>query len=96
MYDKQIMTSSHHPETNGNVERLNTLIVTRLKCKVYSSSSKISCPKLLNEVLNLYNLTLHSVAKFLPSYLLRHFSCDSLIPNNYYLPVDEALKLVKE
>ena len=90
------MTCSHHLETNGKIDRINQTIITWLKYKVNFSFSKIPCPKLLNEVLNQYNLTLHSVAKFLPSYLLRHFSCDSLIPNNYYLPVDEALKLVKE
>ena len=49
---KHIMTTSHHPETNGKIEHLNQTVVTRLKCKVNSFSSKISWPKLLNESLN--------------------------------------------
>ena len=52
-YDvKQIMTNSHQPKTNGKIEHLNQTVVTRLKCKVNSFSSKISWPKLLNESLN--------------------------------------------
>ena len=38
---KYLMTTSHHPETNGAIKHLNQTIVTRLKCKVNSSTTKI-------------------------------------------------------
>ena len=57
-------TGVNHPETNGKIECLNQIAITRLKCKVKSSSSKISWPKLLNEVLNQHNSIPHSVTKF--------------------------------
>ena len=64
------MTVSHQAETNGKIEHLNQTIVTWLKCKVNSASSKIHCPKLLSEFLNQYNSTPHAVTKLSPSYLL--------------------------
>ena len=66
--------TSHHPETNGENECLNQTIVTKLRCKVIPSSSKIPLPKLINEILNQHNVAPHSVTKFSPSYLLLH-SC---------------------
>ena len=95
---KQIMTSSHHPETNEKIQRLNQTIITRLKGKVNYSSSKILWPKLLNKVLTQHNATPHAVTKFSPSYLLLgQLPYDPLIPyNNYYSPVDEACKLAKK
>ncbi|GBN88869.1 hypothetical protein AVEN_150975-1 [Araneus ventricosus] len=38
---KHLLTSSHHPQTNGKCERVNQSIVTKLKCKVNSSPTKI-------------------------------------------------------
>ena len=69
-----------------------------LKGKVNSSSSKISESKLLNEVLNQYNLTPHSVTKFLLSYLLLgNLPYEPVLPNNRYNPpVDEVCKFAKE
>ena len=64
------MTSRHQPETNGKIEHLNQTIVRRLKCKVNNSSSKISWPKVLNEVLNQFDSMSHSVTISLTSYLL--------------------------
>ena len=95
---KHLMTTSHHPETNGKIERLNQTIVTRLKCKVNSSTTKVPWTKLLDEVLNQYNLTPHAVTTFAPSYLLLgQLPYNPLLPNNsYYPPVDEARKLAKE
>ena len=53
----------------GKMERLNQTIVTRLKYTV-NSSSKISWPKVLNEVLNQFDSMSHSVTISLTSYLL--------------------------
>ncbi|GBM23097.1 Pro-Pol polyprotein [Araneus ventricosus] len=51
---QNLLTSSHHSQTNGKCERVNQSIVTKLKCKV-NSSTKIPLP---------------SVTKFPPAYLL--------------------------
>ena len=40
---KQIMTSSHHPETNEKIKHLNQTIVTQSKCKV-NTYAKIPSP----------------------------------------------------
>lgn len=95
---KHLLTSSHRPETNGKVERVNQTIVTRLKCKVNSSSNRQPWTKILENVLNEYNATPHSVTQFTPSYLLLgKLPYDPLLPNNsYYPPVDEARRLAKE
>ncbi|GFY07557.1 hypothetical protein TNCV_3650641 [Trichonephila clavipes] len=86
---------SHHPQTNGKNERVNQSLVTRLKCKVNASSTKIPWTKLLDQVCNEYNSTPHSITKYPPAYLLF-----GLLPyqspidqNNYYEPVDEAREL---
>ncbi|GFV67356.1 retrovirus-related Pol polyprotein from transposon 17.6 [Trichonephila clavipes] len=83
---------THHPETNGKNERVNQSLVTRLKCKVNASSTKIPWAKLLDQVCNECNSTPHSIIKYPPAYLLfgllpYHSPIDQ---NNYYEPVDEA------
>ncbi|GFU70581.1 retrovirus-related Pol polyprotein from transposon 17.6 [Trichonephila clavipes] len=92
---KHFLTTAHRPQTNGKNERVNQSLVTRLKCKVNASSTKIPWTKLLDQVCNEYNSTPHSITKYPPAYLLF-----SLLPyqspidqNNYYEPVDEAREL---
>ncbi|GBO38115.1 Transposon Ty3-G Gag-Pol polyprotein [Araneus ventricosus] len=86
---------AHHPQTNGKVERVNQSLVTRLKCKVNSSSTKVPWTKLLESVTNEYNLTPHSITKYPPAYLLLGtLPYDSPIgQNSYYEPVNEARNL---
>ncbi|GFT63359.1 transposon Tf2-9 polyprotein [Trichonephila clavipes] len=95
---KQLLTTSHHPQTNGKCERVNQSIVTKLRCKVNSSPTKIPWTKILEQVINEYNLTPHSVTKFPPAYLL--FGTLPYTPplaqNQVYPPVEEARKLAKE
>ncbi|GFT57403.1 retrovirus-related Pol polyprotein from transposon 17.6 [Trichonephila clavipes] len=86
---------AHHPQTKGKNERVNQSLVTRLKCKVNASSTKIPWTKLLDQVCNEYNSTPHTITKYPPAYLLF-----GLLPyqspidqNNYYEPVDEAREL---
>ncbi|GBN91865.1 Transposon Tf2-9 polyprotein [Araneus ventricosus] len=95
---KHLLTSSHHPQTNGKCERVNQSIVTKLKCKVNSSPTKIPWTKLLEEVINEYNLTPHSVTKFPPAYLLFGTLPYSppLTQNQFYPSVEEARKLAKQ
>ncbi|GFT74729.1 transposon Tf2-11 polyprotein [Trichonephila clavipes] len=95
---KQLLTTSHHPQTNGKCERVNQSIVAKLRCKVNSSPTKIPWTKFLEQVINEYNLTPHSVTKFPPAYLL--FGTlpytSPLAQNQVYPPVEEARKLAKE
>ncbi|GBL95464.1 Transposon Tf2-9 polyprotein [Araneus ventricosus] len=95
---QHLLTSSHHPQTNGKCERVNQSIVTKLKCKVHSSPTKIPWTKLLEQVINEYNLTPHSVTKFTPAYLLFGTLPYSppLTQNQFYPPVEEARKLAKQ
>ncbi|GFW42747.1 transposon Tf2-11 polyprotein [Trichonephila clavipes] len=80
---------------NGKNERVNESFVTRLKCKVNASSTKIPWTKLLDQVCNEYNSTPHSITKYPPANLLF-----GLLPyqshidqNTYYEPVDEAREM---
>ncbi|GBM05890.1 Transposon Tf2-6 polyprotein [Araneus ventricosus] len=92
---KHLLTTAHHPQTNGKVERVNQSLVTRLKCKVNSTSTKVPWTKLLESVTNEYNLTPHSITKYPPAYLLLGtLPYDSPIgQNSYYEPVNEAHNL---
>ncbi|GFS60362.1 transposon Tf2-6 polyprotein [Trichonephila clavipes] len=94
---KQLSITSHHLQTNGKCERVNQSIVTKLRCKVNSSPTKIPCTKFLEQVINEYNLTPHSVTKFPPVYLL--FGTLPYTPplaqNQVYPPVEEARRLSK-
>ena len=93
---KQLLTSAHHPQTNGKVERVNQSIVTRLKCKVNSSPSKTPWNKLLEQVINEYNNTPHSVTNFPPIYLMFGTLPDnSPFSENVYPPVEEARELAR-
>ncbi|GFX67844.1 transposon Tf2-11 polyprotein [Trichonephila clavipes] len=94
---KQLLTTSHHPQTNGKCERVNQSIVTKLRCKV-NSSTKIPWTKFLEQVINEYNLTPHSVTKFLPAYLLLGtlLYTPPLAQNQVYPPVKETRRLAKE
>ncbi|GFW54918.1 transposon Ty3-G Gag-Pol polyprotein [Trichonephila clavipes] len=86
-----LVTTAHHPQTNVKNERVNQSLVTKLKCKVNASSTKIPWTKLPSQL-----CTLHSISKHPPAYLLF-----GLLPyqspidqNNYNETVDEALELV--
>ncbi|GFX47423.1 transposon Tf2-6 polyprotein [Trichonephila clavipes] len=86
---------THHPQINGKNERVSQSLVTRLKCKVNDSSTKIPWTKRLDQVCNEYNSTPHSIAKYPPAYLL-FFLLPYQSPidqNNYYEPVYEAREL---
>lgn len=75
---------------------MNQTIVTRLKCKVNASSRKIPWTKLLEQVVNEYNNTPHSITQFPPAYLLfGSLPYDPPLQENCYPPVDEARKIAK-
>lgn len=94
----QLLTSSHRPQTNGKVERVNQTIITRLKCKVSNSPSNVPWTKILETVTQEYNNTPHSVTGFPPVYLMYGelpFEI-SFQENKIYPPVEEARKIAKE
>ncbi|GFS78883.1 transposon Tf2-11 polyprotein [Trichonephila clavipes] len=94
-YIKHLLTTAHHPQTNGKNERVNQSLVTRLKCKVNASSTKIPWTKLLDQVCNENSSTPHSITKYPPAYLLFGLLPyqSSIDQNNYYEPVHEAREL---
>ncbi|GFT74444.1 integrase catalytic domain-containing protein [Trichonephila clavipes] len=63
---KHLLTTVHHPQTNGKNERVNQALVTRLKCKVNASSTKIPWTKLLDQMFILHErgISDHCLAKF--------------------------------
>lgn len=91
---KKLLTSSHRPQCNGKNERVNQSICTRLRLKVNAGPSKIPWPKVLEEVINEYNNTPHSVTKYPPAYLMfGQLPYPSVVGNGSYYPtVEEARK----
>ncbi|GBO17388.1 Transposon Tf2-8 polyprotein [Araneus ventricosus] len=65
-----LLTFSRHPQKKGKCERVNQSNVTKLKCKVHSYPSKTHWIKLLEQVIDEYNLTPDSITKFPLAYLL--------------------------
>ncbi|GFW12612.1 retrotransposable element Tf2 protein type 3 [Trichonephila clavipes] len=94
----QLLTTSHRPQTNGKVERVNKTIITRLKCESSNSSNKVPWTKILEKVTHQYNQTPHTITGFPPTYLMYGnlpFEI-SLKDNEIYPPLEEARKLAKE
>ncbi|GFV22362.1 transposon Tf2-11 polyprotein [Trichonephila clavipes] len=94
----QLLTTSHRPQTNGKVERVNQTIITRLICESSNSSNKVPWTKILEKVTHQYNQTPHTITGFPPTYLMYGnlpFEI-SLKNNEIYPPLEEARKLAKE
>ncbi|GFS80909.1 retrotransposable element Tf2 protein type 3 [Trichonephila clavipes] len=94
----QLLTTSHRPQTNGKVERVNQTIITRLKCEISNSSNKVPWTKILEKVTYQYNQTPHTITGFPPIYLMYGnlpFEI-SLKDNEKYPRLEEARKLAKE
>ncbi|GFW30723.1 hypothetical protein TNCV_4088431 [Trichonephila clavipes] len=66
----QLLTTSHRPQTNGKVERVNQTIITRLKCEISNSSNKVPWTKILEKVTHQYNQTPNTITGFPPTYLM--------------------------
>ncbi|GFX32558.1 retrotransposable element Tf2 protein type 1 [Trichonephila clavipes] len=93
----QLLTTSHRPQTNGKVERVNQIIITRLKCEISNSSNKVPRTKILEKVIHQYNQTPHTITGFPPTYLMYGnlpFEI-SLKDNEIYPPLEEVRKLAK-
>ncbi|UYV77262.1 hypothetical protein LAZ67_15000280 [Cordylochernes scorpioides] len=65
---KHLLTSSHHPETNAKVERLNSTIINRLRCE-YNANLKIPWTKYIPKITESYNETVHTTTGFTPKFL---------------------------
>lgn len=94
---KHLFTSSHRPQTNGTSERCQQSLVTMLKCKVNSSSTKVPWTKWLEQVVSEYNNTPHTVTKFPPNYLMFGIMPfqSPLNQDNIYPSIDDARKLAQ-
>ena len=92
----RLLTSSHHPQTNGLNERTNRTIVERLRCRRNDPFyRKLTWPTLLQQVTSEYNHSPHSTTKFSPAYLL--FGIPPYEPplseQKMLLPLEQARKI---
>lgn len=63
------------PFSNGLNERLNQTLVNRLRCKINENNTNKKKPWtiLMNDCVNEYNNTIHTVTKFTPNHLMNGF-----------------------
>ncbi|UYV70981.1 K02A2.6-like, partial [Cordylochernes scorpioides] len=64
-----LLTTSHNPQANGLIERLNATITGKLRL-AYLENLKASWTQLVKRVTQTYNNTPHSVTSFPPTYLM--------------------------
>ncbi|GBM88879.1 hypothetical protein AVEN_134141-1 [Araneus ventricosus] len=91
------LLTSYHLQINGKCERVNQSIGTKLKCEVNSSPIKTPWAKLLEQDVNEYNLTTHSVTKLPPAYFL--FGTLPYSPpstQNQFYPLNEEARTLSE
>ncbi|UYV65033.1 K02A2.6-like, partial [Cordylochernes scorpioides] len=93
---KHLLTSSHHPETNAKVERLNSTIINRLRCE-YNANLKIPWTKYIPKITESYNETAHTTTGFTPKFLYygiqpQHIEHDT----ETHIPIEKARKLAIE
>jgi hypothetical protein len=62
------LSSSHHPQTNGQTEVLNAMLEQMLRA--YVASSWDSWSKWLSEIAFSYNTAIHSSTTYSPTFLL--------------------------
>lgn len=63
-----IFTAVNCPFSNGLNERLNQILVNRIRCKINETKSR-GWSKIVEECTDQYNRTVHSVTGFSPEYL---------------------------
>ncbi|UYV68139.1 hypothetical protein LAZ67_5003162, partial [Cordylochernes scorpioides] len=93
---KHLLTSSHHPETNAKVERLNSTIINRLRCE-YNANLKIPWTKYIPKITESYNETVHTTTGFTPKFLYygiqpQYIEHDTVT----HTPIEKARKLAIE
>ncbi len=95
-YIKLMFITVNCPQSNGLCERVNQTIVTRLRCKLNDNNQNKCWTKLLENVVEEYNNTVHSVTQFSPKYLL--FGIKPFEPpiNGYYPNLDIAREIALE
>ncbi|UYV84377.1 hypothetical protein LAZ67_X001970 [Cordylochernes scorpioides] len=94
--DKHLLTSSHHPETNAKVERLNSTIINRLRCE-YNANLKIPWTKYIPKITESYNETVHTTTGFTPKFLYYGIQPQYIEHDTEtHTPIEKARKLAIE
>lgn len=67
-----LFTAVDCPYSNGLNERLNQMLVNRLRCKINENSKnkKIAWSTLFDQCVRVYNDTVHTVTRYSPNYLM--------------------------
>ncbi|UYV77009.1 hypothetical protein LAZ67_14002807, partial [Cordylochernes scorpioides] len=93
---KHLLTSSHHPETNAKVERLNSTIINRLRCE-YNANLKIPWTKYIPKITESYNETVHTTTGFTPKFLYYGIQPQYIEHDTEtHTPIEKARKLAIE
>ncbi|UYV85010.1 hypothetical protein LAZ67_X004243 [Cordylochernes scorpioides] len=93
---KHLLTSSHHPETNAKVERLNSTIINRLRCE-YNANLKIPWTKYIPKITESYNETVHTTTGFTPKFLYYGIQPQYIgHDTETHTPIEKARKLAIE
>ncbi|UYV68123.1 hypothetical protein LAZ67_5003116, partial [Cordylochernes scorpioides] len=93
---KHLLTSSHHPETNAKVERLNSTIINRLRCE-YNANLKIPWTKYIPKITESYNETVHTTTGFTPKFLYYGIQPQYIEHcTETHTPIEKARKLAIE
>ena len=66
---KHLYTSAYHPQTNGANEKVNGTLVNGIRIAL-TTYPKRKWSTLVEQVVNNYNNTLHSITSYTPSYLM--------------------------
>ena len=65
-----IFTVVDNPASNGLNERLNQMLVNRIRCKINETGAGLAWTRIAHDCVSDYNRTVHSSTGFTPEYLM--------------------------